>query len=227
MSDATAPDPLPLSDVPLFRGLPADVLAGLRARGVLRRVSAGSVVWLAGAEASGLWVLLAGRARAVRQRDGREVVVHRAVPGDTLGEIPLFDGGGYPATLLADTDATFLVVPRLALDEAMRREPALAWRLLAHLGARVRRLADRIEGQVAGSVEERLAAWLLRRDATGNRDFDLGMTQEALAAELGTVREVLSRALTDAVRDGLVERTGRARYRVLDRRALEARAGGT
>ena len=43
-------------------------------------------------------VLLQGRVRAVRVRDGRETVLHRSGPGATLGEVPLFDGGDYPAT---------------------------------------------------------------------------------------------------------------------------------
>lgn len=123
-------------------------------------------------------MLLEGAVRAVRTRHGRELVVHRAGPGATLGEIPLFDGGGYPATLIADRDCVFLVLERELLLDIMGRDPGLAWRML-----------------------------------------------ETLAAELGTVREVVARTLADLVRSGLLERAGRARYRVVDARGLRRLAG--
>lgn len=107
----------------------------------------------------------------------------------------------------------------------MGRDPRLAWRMLETLGARVRELAGRLEGVVAGSVPARLADWVLRRARPGAPSFDLGMTQEALAAELGTVREVVARTLADLVRSGLLERAGRARYRVVDARGLRRLAG--
>lgn len=217
-------DPSDLDGVSLFRGVSPAARALLSDRGVVRSCAAGTVVWRAGAPSRGLYVLLRGRVRAVRVRDGREVVVHRSGPGATLGEIPLFDEGGYPATLVAETDTTFLVVDRALLENLVVREPAVAWRLLETLGGRVRELADRLEAVTAGSVASRLAAYILERAADSPGDFVLGMTQQGLAAELGTVREVVSRGLADLVSEGVLARTGRARYRLERPAVLRARA---
>lgn len=216
--------PPELDALPLFQGTSEETRRLLAERGVVRTYAAGSVVWHAGDPARGLHVLLEGRVRVVRERDGREIVVHRAGSGATLGEIPLFDGGGYPATLLTTSPATFLVVDRRLLDDVIRREPVVAERLLETLGGRVRELAERLEGVAAGSVASRLAAFLVERASASEADFTLGMTQEALAAELGTVREVVSRALADLVADGVLSRVGRARYRLERVSALESRA---
>ncbi len=209
-----------LTDLALFEGIGPETVEGISRGGVVRSWPAGGVIWRAGGEAGGLHVLLNGHVRAVRDWGGREVIVHRSKPGDTLGEIPLFDGGTYPATLLAETDVDVLVVPANLLREVMAREPTIAWRLLQALGGRVRHLADRLQAQVAGSVELRLARFLLARAPEPDVPFDLGMSQESVAAELGTVREVVSRTLAAFVRDGSLLRVDRARYQVTDRATL-------
>lgn len=208
-----------------FRVLGQASLELLVRRGVPREYRAGATVWRAGSEAGGLHVLLRGEVRVVRERSGREVVVHRAGPGSTLGEIPIFDGGGYPATLVAETDTRFLVVDRRLLEALVQREPAFAWALLEGLGRRVRNLATRLEAQAVDPVRTRLASVILEQAGRAEGDeFGLGMTQEAMARELGTVREVVSRTLAALVASGVLDRVGRARYRVEDPRALEALA---
>ena len=55
---------------------------------------------------------------------------------------------------------------------------------------------------------------------TGERSrpgrFSLGMTQSALAEELGTVREVVVRALRGIRKLGAIESDGGGKYRVAD-----------
>jgi CRP/FNR family transcriptional regulator, anaerobic regulatory protein len=213
-----------LDDAPLLRGLSSATRVLLAERGIERSYDVGSVIWRAGDVAHGIYIVLEGRVRAVREHDGREVVVHRSGPGATLGEIPLFDGRGYPATLRAETRARLLFVDRRLLEHVLERDAAVAWRLLETLGGRVRELARRLESVAAGSVGSRLATYLLSRAGGGDGVFTLGMTQEALSSELGTVREVVARALGELVAEGVLARVGRARYRVLDRKALERRA---
>jgi CRP/FNR family transcriptional regulator len=221
MSHRRTPHIGALNALPVFQGVSHETLGAVADRALVKDVAAGSLVWRAGTKATGLYILLRGRARVVRHRQGREVVVHRAGPGATLGEIPLVDGGAYPATLIAESDSTFLVIDRPLLDHLMARDTALAWNLLEALGRRVRELADRLEAVTAETVEARLARHLLaRHQDAGGQAFSLGMTQAALARELGTVREVVARCLTRLVRAGALERTGRGRYRVADEHEL-------
>lgn len=211
----------------VFRSLSADALRLIQSRAVERTHGAGTVIWRQGAHARALLLLLAGTARATRVRAGRETVLHRAFQGDTLGEIPLFDGGGYPATLTAESPVRVLLVDRDTLLEISAREPEFCWTLLARLGHRVRDLAERLETRLADPVVTRLARYLLHRaDAVAGVEFTLGMTQTHLAEDLGTVREVVGRRLRELVEAGLLDRPARARYRVRDRSGLENLARG-
>lgn len=220
-------DPETLRSVPLFRDTRPEVLELIAQRGRVRAWPSGSVIWRAGEAPKGLHVLLEGRVRIVRERGGREVVLHHAEAGATLGEIPLFDGGGYPATLITESAARLLVIQRPLLEAAIRQDPGIAFALLETLGRRVREVSARLEAVTTGAVRSRLVRHLLERNAAGGGgDFTLGMTQAALARELGTVREVVARCLTALVSEGGLVRVGRARYRIRDRRRLGESAFG-
>lgn len=224
---ATLDLPAALQAIPLFHGIRPGALAMLSDRAIPRRVKRGSVLWTQGTSPRGLHVLLQGRVRAVRVRDGRETVLHRSGPGAALGEVPLFDGSTYPATLIADTDVLVLVIDRLTLEAAMDRDVRLALRFLHSLGARVRELATRLESQTADSVTTRLARHLGRRvESEGPMGFRLGATQAALARDLGTVREVVARRLGELVTAGVLRRSGRATYDLLDPVSLRRLADG-
>lgn len=129
--------------------------------------------------------------------------------------MPLFAGGGYPATAIARTDCSYAVFPPDALAGVMRRDAQVAWLLLARLARRVRDLVSRLERNTAWSVESRLAEILLNRQHEGGMGpFTLGTSQAALAEEIGTVREVVVRTLASFCRQGLLKRERRGWYRV-------------
>lgn len=224
VTTASRPHRPGLAESPLFRDLAAETRLALARDAVVREVPPGAALFRAGAPVRGLIILLEGTVRVVGERQGRQHLVHESGPGETLGEVPLFAGGGYPATGLAWTRCTFAVLSAEVLSRAMRRDPALAWLLLVRLARRVRHLVGLLERNTTWSVESRVAEVLLaRQEGAGQGGFTLGRTQAALAEELGTVREVLVRTLAGFCRDGVLERQGRARYRVVDAAALRAR----
>jgi CRP-like cAMP-binding protein len=104
----------------------------------VKRIAKGKAIFAEGEAATGLWVVLAGRVRLVRMsRRGREQALHVESAGATLAEVPLFDGGGYVATALAETDARLLFVPRSALLDLCRQRPEIALGVIAVLARRV------------------------------------------------------------------------------------------
>lgn len=214
-------DPARLEDVTLVAGLNAAARRELAARGRIARFKADDVLWRAGADpAGGLHVVLSGRVHVVAERDGRPHRVHTEEAGGTLGEIPLFDGGGYPATVTAVTDAECLVIPRGALRAAIAADPELAFRLLQRMGRRVRTLIGRLDAMVTLDVRQRLARHLLElSEAVGGPSLRFTGSQADLAEELGTVREVVVRTLREMQTAGLIERRGR-QVRILDRQTL-------
>lgn len=212
-----------VEESPLFAGLDRDTRCALAGAAVIRRAGAGTTLFRAGAPPRGLILVLAGTVRVVGQRQGRQHLVHEGGPGETLGEVPLFAGGGYPATGIASSPCVYAVFGAEPLRAVMQRDPGLAWLLLARLAHRVRHLVSRLERNTAWPVRSRLAEIVLARQASaGTAPFTLGATQAALAEELGTVREVVVRILGEFRQAGLLSGTGRGRYLVTDAEGLRA-----
>jgi|SRR5437867_6110581 len=123
-----------LAAIPYLAALPARERADLASRCLLNNVAKGKVIFAEGEPATGLWVILAGRVRLVRiSPRGREQTLHVESAGATLAEAPIFDGGGYVATALAETEARLLFVPRPALLDLCRRRPEVALGVIAVL----------------------------------------------------------------------------------------------
>lgn len=216
--DSSSFDALP--DLPLFSGL------GPRARRLLadaprRRFRAGQTLWTAGAEVMALAVILEGSVRVVRAPGGRQYGVHTEGPGGTLGEVPFFAGGRYPATAIATAPTTCLWLDRETLGRAVAADPELAFRWLERIAGRVRTLVNRLDDQTAHTVAQRLSVLILRRDSESRGlPFRLAATQAEAAEDLGTVREVLVRTLRRFRQAGIVESPARGYYVVRDRKRL-------
>jgi CRP/FNR family transcriptional regulator len=214
--------PPSLDALPLFAGLTAETRQRLTDSATLRTFPAGATLFRAGTEPAGIYVVLSGRVRVVRSRDGRQYVVHTEGRGGTLAEVPFFEGGPLPATAIATEPTHCLILDRDTLRNAMRDDPAVAWLFLQRLSERVRGLVERLDRASSQSVPSRVAAFLLARaESAGSAPFTLGMTQNALAEELGTVREVVVRALARLRDAGVIASAGRGRYVVKNVRALE------
>jgi CRP/FNR family transcriptional regulator len=191
-----------------------------------RRFGTGETLWVAGGDARGLFVVLSGRVRVVRAPRGRQYAIHSEGAGATLGEVPFFAGGGYPATAIAAEPTTCLVLDRRTVARAIAADPEIALHWLGRLAARVRTVIERLDRQTASTVEQRLATLLLEHHvATRGAPFALAATQAEAAEELGTVREVLVRALRRLRDSRLVATPSRGRYRVLNVARLKRLAG--
>jgi CRP/FNR family transcriptional regulator, dissimilatory nitrate respiration regulator len=213
--------------VPLFQRLNAGALRELAARSALRTFQADEVLWHAGAEPRGFFVVVDGGVRVVRTVQGRQHVVHVEGAGGTLGDVALFEGTTYPATAIANCRTVCLAVTRDGLLAAIRQDPELALALLGRLAARVRHVIGRLDGLAARSVSARLAGYLLeRRERAGTDVFTLGGSHSAVAEELGTVREVLGRNLRGLRDRGLITVGANGAMRILDEAGLRAAAEG-
>ena len=149
-------------------------------------------------------------------------MLHIEGPGRTVGELPLLDGGPYPASAVTD------VKSRLALRAAGGIRGALPGNArrraggIHGLGRRLRHLVQVIETLAFRDVAARLASFLAlyaeehgRPDA-GGMEIVLDRTHEELSVELGTARESVSRALKQLSQKGLIEPIARQRMRIPD-----------
>jgi CRP/FNR family transcriptional regulator len=210
-----------LSRAPLIGNLSLAARRVLATKAVVRRYAAGATLWRAGERVNSMAIVLDGQVRVVREGCGRRHVLHSEGPGGTLGEVPLFTGGPAPGTAVAAAPTRCLLLTRETIEAAIVAEPAVAWMLLGRLAERVRTLVERVDRLALDNATTRLAALVLEEaDQTASDVITLGMTQAALAEELGTVREVTVRALRALRQAGLVESAGRGRLRVINRTGL-------
>jgi len=213
-----------LARVPFVDELSPPARSALGARAVVRRFDADQVLWTAGSPIDHMFVVVEGEVRVIRESLGRQHVLHTEGPGGTLGEVPFYSGGSAPATAIAVVATQCLVVSREAIEAAIVADPAVAWVLLGRLAARVRGLVERIDRLALQSSTTRLVGLLLARvpraTIAGGAVVSLGMSQADLAAELGTVREVVVRALRSLRERGLIASAGRGRIQILDVAAL-------
>lgn len=142
----------------------------------------------------------------------------------SVAELPLFDGGPYPASVRAIGAVGTLFLNKTDFQQACRQNPEVALKVLAVVGQRLRHLVAVVESVTFGSVTGRLARLLLEAARQAGSDaFDLPATHQEMASRLGTVREVVSRNLARLRAEGIV-RVDDRRAQILDRAALEREA---
>lgn len=220
-----------LGCVPYFRVL------SVRKRGALARrfrsvaFARHQSVFVEGEPCNGLWVVAEGRLKVFcTSPRGREQVLHVEGPGATLGEVPLFDRGGYVASATTLSAARLIWVPRRELEYPCRKHPEVALAIIATMARRVRAFAGLAGDLALRPVQARLGRLLLEEARRVGRQTPRGVeltlpgTRDEIAARIGTVREPASRALTALARQGLVTVRGR-RVLVRDVRGLEVAAG--
>lgn len=219
-----------LADVPLLAGLPAPALDELARASRVRKYATGQVLWNEGDPGEALLVLESGQLRVSRfSGSGVEIVLSVVDAPAAIGELALIDGAPRDASVIAQQPVTVRFVPRTTFHALLRREPAVVDGLLRSLVAMVRAGNARHAITVGLDVPGRLAAWLLARaaESAGSRkesnEITIGRSQGQLAAELGTTRSTLNRALIGFESLGYISRRG-DRIVVRNAQALAAQA---
>lgn len=206
-----------LAAVPLFSGLSAEEVRLLSARFVRRHFSAGELLLSEGDPCRGLYIIDSGKLRIFKSSaSGREQVLAEEGPGSSVAELPVFDGGPYPASVSAVEDSQIIFISRQDLRAFCLEHPEVALKMLAVVGARLRRLVGIIEELSFTTVRQRLVSALVRLAQTTGRktpqglEFDLPGTHQEIAHQLGTVRELVSRNLMRLQAEGLVHVSARS-----------------
>jgi CRP/FNR family transcriptional regulator len=205
-----------LKKAALFADLSEKELAFLADRAVPHRFQAGQVIFTEGQPCQGLFVVESGAVKIFKtSAGGREQVLAIEGAGGSVAELPVFDGGDYPASASALNEATLIFVSKRDFQALCLEHPQVALKVLKVVGARLRRLVGIIEELSFTTVRHRLAALLLRlaerrgkRSARGVEFTLLGSNQE-IATHIGTVRELVSRNLSRLQAEGLIKLEGK------------------
>lgn len=220
-----------LKQTPLFAALDDAEIGSLAARCGIRPYSSGQILFSEGEPCQGLYIVVSGRVRIFKtSANGREQVLAVEGPGASVAELPVFDGGSYPASGSALEKTEVLFVSRSDLRAICLENPAVSLKMLQVVGARLRRLVGIIEELSFTTVRHRLISWLLRqanaegRPAERGTVFPLNASHQELAAQIGTVRELVSRNLARLQAQSLIEMNGK-QITILDKEGLEADLG--
>ena len=218
-----------LRQLPIFSELDDVAIGRLAERCVSRSVGAGHVLFTAGETCRGLYIVQDGRVRIFRTSpEGREQVLHIEGPGRPVAELPLFDGGPYPASAMTMEASRLVFLPRPDFEYLYRTHADIAHAIIRALGARLRHLVQVTETLAFRDVAARLAMLLAdyaeRSGEATPRGVELTLrrTQEELSLEIGTARESVSRAMKQLRAKGLIEPLGRNRVLIPDVARLRA-----
>lgn len=222
-----------LRGLPFLEGVSPAVIERLAARCVPRSVGEGFTLFRAGERCTGVYVVLEGRVRIYRtSSDGREQTLTMEGAGRPVAEMPLFDGGNYPATAVTMVPSRLAFLPKADFEHAFRTDPDVASAIVRALGRRLRHFVSLVETLAFRDVAARLAMRLADyADRYGVADgdeveIDLDRTHEDIAAEIGTARESVSRSIKQLKGKGLVLAVDGNRWRVVPAPRLRAWARG-
>lgn len=213
-----------LRAIPFLHGLDTSILEEVAGSALWRVYRAGAPVFWEGELAAGLYYLRSGWLKVVKSSpDGREQVMRFIGPGEVFNEVGVLADQPNPATAIALEDVTLWLIERAAVRRLLLSHPDVALLVLENMAERVTSLVQLVADLSLHNVEVRLARFLLE-EASGDQVVrHPWTTQSELAARLGTVPDVLSRALRALSGAGLIL-VDRQRIQILDAPGLRRRA---
>jgi CRP/FNR family transcriptional regulator len=201
-----------LEKTALLSSLSPSELQLLAVRTVRKLFSAGELLFSEGEPCNGLHIIVRGKVRIFKtSMSGREQVLAMNGPGESVAELPVFDGGPYPASAVAIEDTEIAFISRRDFNAYCLEHPEVALKVLSVVGTRLRRLVGIIEELSFTTIRQRLISALLKlaqkegKKTERGIEFQLPATHQELANQLGTVRELISRNLMRLQAEGLLD----------------------
>lgn len=206
---------------PALCSLPTEQFAAICRATALLRLPAGTQVFTEKQNCLGFPLILAGTIKVVKNTAaGRELLLYRVEPGGSciITSSCLLAHSAYSARGIAETPLSLLLLP-VPVFEKLIAENGLFRDFVFHLfGDRIAELLQLVEEVAFHRLDQRLAKLLLAKGGA------IHATHQALAEELGSVREIVSRLLKGFAAQGVVG-LGREQITVIDRDKLKQLAG--
>jgi CRP/FNR family transcriptional regulator len=203
-----------------FSGLSDQALESLSQGTLLRRYRLGEVVCWQGEACTALYMIRRGSVKLFKlSPKGRELIIRVFEQGATFNEVPVFDHGLNPVNVAALEESDIWVVDVEVIRRALAEHPEMVQAVILNLTNNLRMLVGVVEELSFFQVTSRLARWIIRLPPDQLESQRL--TQDQMAASLGTVREVVARSLRDLERSGAI-RVRRKQIQILDEDLLRA-----
>ena len=210
-----------LKAVSYFATLDNVALASVGRAAIRRDYDTEQVILIEGEPCAGLYIVESGWLKAIRiGLDGREQVLQMLKPGEVFNAISVFTDAPNQATVAALEPSVVWMVRRDILLKLMEEHPSRARQVIQELAGKVQYLIRLVEDLSLRSVEARLARLLLEQAEGESVQRRRWATQAEMASRLGTVQDVVNRALRKLSDGGLIH-VERHQIQILDKEGLK------
>jgi CRP-like cAMP-binding protein len=213
-----------LRTIPYFSGLDDSGIESVGRRVFEKKAQRGELLLSEGGQADALYFVAEGAVKVFKtSADGKEQILRIIRPGESFNDVPALNGGVSLVSAGALGPVFLYAIKKSDLEEIMREHPQLAFNVIRVLSRRVAELIDLVEDLSFRHVTGRVAKMLLEYagDRTGDRPR---LTQQEMAAVIGTAREMVGRSLKSLEEEGAI-RMERNRIVISNAKALRETAG--
>jgi CRP-like cAMP-binding protein len=194
-----------LKSIPYFSGLSDSVFALVGKYVFEKKAERGEILAFEGAPADILYFVVSGAVKVYKvSADGKEQIFRIIRPGDSFNDVPVLSGGMNLTSAAAMSPVVLNGIKKKDLENVVREHPQLAMNLVHVLSRRVEELMSLVEDfsfrHVSGRVAKILLEYLDGSEAEKPR-----LTQQEIAAIIGTAREMVGRSLKNLEQEGAIK----------------------
>lgn len=221
-----------LKAIPYFRGLGSDELEAVKQHVYEQMVDRSDMVILEDDPVQAVYFVVSGAIKVFKTSiEGKEQVLCIVRPGESFNDIAVFDGEPNPASAIAMTPTRLYAIAKNDVEKLVRDYPRIAANVIAVLAKKVRHFVSLVEDLSFRHVTGRLAKLLLEyagdhKPTHAEGDARPRLTQQEMAAIVGTAREVVGRSLKALEEEGAI-RMDRHRIVITNKKTLQELSGVT
>jgi CRP/FNR family transcriptional regulator len=194
-----------LESISHFSGLNPAELDSIRQFFFEKTAERGELILFEGDSSDTLYFVNSGVVKVFKtSTEGKEQILNLARPGDTINDVPVFDGGPNPASVQAMGPVVLYGLRKSNLEIILQEHPKISLNIIRILATRVRQLVSLVEDLSFRRVIGRIAKILLEHADNGTM-ANPRLTQHEMAAMAGTVREVVARSLRALEDEGAIK----------------------
>lgn len=213
-----------IKDTPYFSGLSESILASVSRYFFAKKAVRGDIIVFEGETAEALYFVVEGVVKVFKtSADGKEQILSIIRPGDSFNDVPVLSGGMNLASAAAMSVAVLNGIKKKDLEAVSKEYPQVALNIINVLSLRVEEMIDLVEDLSFRNVSGRVAKILLENIGNGGGERPR-LTQQEMAAMIGTAREMVGRSFRSLEEEGAI-RIERNRIIITDETILKKIAG--
>lgn len=194
-----------LKRYPLLESLPVDGLRKILPQIRLRTLQKDEVLIFEGGSSSYLYFVKEGWLKAEKTSpEGRQQTLRMVGPGDVINELAVFSESCSEVSVIAMENTRIYQLDGVLVELLLQEYPLFSRAVINRLAKRIEHLLTLVEDLALFSVRSRLARYLLKESQNGVFTRHAWQSQAEMAAQIGTVLDVLNRTLTAFQGEGLI-----------------------